>query len=162
MLMGKLLIGFLVLAIGATALVFLAANEGSVAPYAQNGAQLTNMYLGNLPLKVEIARTDAERRLGLGGRISLEQDQGMLFVFDRPQRLEFWMKDMHFPLDMIWLDQNFMIVDISKDVRPDTYPQTFSPKIPAQYVLEVNAGVSDSFGIGEGTKLTFVRNFLTN
>ena len=156
--MHKLLIAFLLLALSVSVLVFLSGG----APYAPPGTKLTNIFLGNLPLKVEIASSDTERRLGLGGRDGLEPDQGMLFVFEYPQKLSFWMRDMFFPIDIIWLDENYTVVDISKYVRPDTYPEIFSPKIPAQYVLEVNGGLSDSFGIEVGTRVTFSKNFLTN
>jgi uncharacterized membrane protein (UPF0127 family) len=157
--MAKLFIGFLLVALAGAGLIFVI---GSDPLKSQSSASLTRVYLGNLPLKVEIASTEEARRRGLGGRIGLESDQGMLFAFDRPQTLSFWMKDMRFPIDIIWLDQNYTVIDISKNVRPDSYPTIYSPKIPAQYVLEVNAGISDSYGIDEGTALTFSKNFLSN
>lgn len=87
-----------------------------------------------------VVNTPESRELGLGNRESLPEDQAMLFVFDKPDKYEFWMKDMEFPIDMIWLDQNFKIVHIESDVAPETYPdQTFMPDKDALYVIEANS-----------------------
>lgn len=91
-------------------------------------------------LKVEIAQTPKEKERGLSGKLSLPKDLGMLFVFDEPGIYGFWMKDMNFPIDIIWISQDSKIIDISPDILPSTFPDTFSPKLPAKYVLEVNAG----------------------
>ncbi len=100
---------------------------------------------------LEIADTEGARELGLGGRSSLPQNSGMLFVFDVPNKYEFWMKDMQFPLDMIWLDPNLKIVHIEKNISPSTYPDTtFKSDEDALYVLEVNAGFADKNNLKVG------------
>jgi hypothetical protein len=65
------------------------------------------------------------------------------------------MKNMNFPLDIIWISENMKIVDISADIAPETYPQSFSSKTPASYVLEINAGLTDKYSlkIGDIVKL---------
>ncbi len=98
-----------------------------------------NVQIGNTNIRVIIASTPKEKERGLGGRDNLARNEGMLFVFDQPGQYPFWMKEMRFPLDIIWIDQNFKIVDIEDDISPNTYPKTFVPGIPAQYILEVNA-----------------------
>lgn len=92
--------------------------------------------------RVEIADTDFLRAKGLSGHKPLSDYEGMLFMFDRPDTYGFWMKDMTFPIDIIWIDENWKIVHIENSVSPNTYPQSFYPDFPAKYVLEVKAGVS--------------------
>jgi hypothetical protein len=108
-------------------------------------------------LSLLFARTDAERDLGLGQRASLPANEGMLFVFDTPSEYAFWMKDMSFPIDMIWLDSDFRIVYIAPNVSPATYPQTFSSTAPSLYVLETNAGYAQRNGLVVGQTLDFVK-----
>lgn len=104
-------------------------------------------------IDVEIADTPAEQEQGLSGRQNLAENTGMLFVFDHPSLYSFWMKDMNFPLDFIWIDQSWKIIDITKNVSPDTYPQTFQPQQPAQYIIELNANWTTSHNIKIGDKI---------
>ena len=112
------------------------------------------------PLSLLFARTDTERDLGLGQRASLPADEGMLFIFNTPAQYAFWMKDMSFPIDMIWLDADFNIVYIASNVSPATYPETFSPNPtsePSLYVLETNAGYAARNELTIGEPLGFVK-----
>ena len=93
-------------------------------------------------INVEIAQTEAEREQGLSGNKPLADDEGMLFIFDKPGYHGFWMKDMLFSIDIIWISADKKIVHIETNLSPDTYPKSFSPFEPAQYVLEVNAGTA--------------------
>jgi uncharacterized membrane protein (UPF0127 family) len=79
------------------------------------------------------------RELGLGKRDSLSENSIMLFVFDYPSDYAFWMKDMKFNIDIIWLDETYRVVYISENISPNTYPQVFSPDKKAKYVIEGNA-----------------------
>ncbi len=88
-------------------------------------------------------------------RDSLPQNEGMLFVYDQPTDLRFWMKDMRFPLDMIWIDHNKKIVHIEQDVKPSSYPKVFSAKTLAQYVLETNANYVSKHNIKVGDAVSF-------
>ena len=101
------------------------------------------------------SQTMAEREKGLGGRVSLPKDEGMLFVFEGVAVQCFWMKDMHFSIDIIWLDAEKRVVHIEKDVSPETYPRTFCPSKPAKYVIELNAGEASRASIHPGQKLSF-------
>ncbi len=98
------------------------------------------LMLNGKTISLEIADTPALQEQGLSDRATLAQDHGMLFVFPTSGYEHFWMKDMHFPLDIIYLDSNDRVVTIFADVAPDTYPKTIAPAAPAKYVLEVNAG----------------------
>ncbi len=113
--------------------------------------------IGTTSIPVELARTSAQIQKGLSGRKSLDTEHGMLFMFSKPSVYRFWMPDMHFPLDMIWLNEG-RVVDISHDVT-NTFdpakPVYYTPRRPAQYVLEVNAGFSTAHDIRIGDLVTF-------
>ncbi len=104
-------------------------------------------------ITAEVADTKSSRELGLSGREKMEEGEGLLFVFDTPGRYGFWMKDMTFPLDIMWINQNGIIVEIERDVTPESYPKTYINASPASYVLEVNAGVSEKQGLFIGSKV---------
>ena len=108
-------------------------------------------------IKIEIADNTFQQAKGLMFRETLDKNSGMLFIFDKPQILTFWMQNTLIPLDMIWLDENYIVVDITKNAQPcppNTKCATYSPNKPAIYVLEVNAGYSDENNINAGDKLT--------
>ncbi len=81
------------------------------------------------------------------------------FVFDAPGRYGFWMKDMAFPLDIVWINQNGVVVNIERDLTPESYNQkkTFINQADASYVLEVNAGMAAKFGLYLGSKVKIVK-----
>ncbi len=124
------------------------------APSAAQIAANTVTIRGNV-IRVSIADTDALRQLGLGGRAGLAPDEGMLFVFPQDGSYAFWMKDMTFPIDILWLSADKYIVDIRADVSPDTYPHAFAPITPSRYVLELPAGYTQSNGIQIGDTAAF-------
>lgn len=107
-------------------------------------------------IQVEVANTKASRELGLSGRPSIGDDEGLLFVFDKPGKYGFWMKDMNFPLDLIWINQNGLVVDIERKLTPGSYPSTFINEVDASYVLEINAGLAEKFGLYLGSKVKIV------
>ncbi len=102
--------------------------------------QQKTLTLRDTTVIAELADTDALRELGLSGRKNLGTNSGMLFAFDAPDRYSFWMKDMHFPLDFLWISADHIIVDVTENVSPESYPKIFLPKVPSQFMLEVNAG----------------------
>ncbi len=109
-------------------------------------------------LKVEIADEPAEYQRGLSGRDSLPPDEGMLFVFESPAQPGFWMKDMAFPIDIIWIGADHKIIAITPSLGVDSYPATFHPPEPVVYVLEVNAGISARNGWLVGDLVEFNLN----
>ncbi len=121
----------------------------------------------NGTLSVRIARTQEQQELGLSFFESMPTDQGMLFPFAKPGMYGFWMKDMTFPLDIIWLrkipgsseegGEAFRIVHVAPDLQPSSYPvQSFSPSEDADAVLEVDAGIAKQMGLEEGADVVSV------
>ncbi len=103
----------------------------------------------------ETADTTAQQAKGLSGRITLAPNEAMLFRFKSQGKYCFWMKDTHFALDMLWINQEKKIVDIKQNVLPNTYPQTFCPSENTQYVLEVNAGTAHGLKLQTGDSVSF-------
>lgn len=96
--------------------------------------------IGGKTIIIELADTPAERERGLSGKESLPEGHGLLFIFDKPDLYGFWMKEMNFPIDVVWLDESMVVVDIEKNVTPDSFPHIFYPPRPVKYVLETNVG----------------------
>lgn len=103
-------------------------------------------------INIELALTNAEKERGLGYRDSLAAERGMLFVYQNKDRYGFWMKGMRFPLDFIWITGN-KVVDLSQNVATNAPP--FSPRVPVDKVLEVNAGDIDRLGVKMGDLVQF-------
>jgi hypothetical protein len=115
------------------------------------------VYIKNQKLIVEIADTDNLREKGLSKRFSLDKNKGMLFIFPKAGLYRFWMKEMNFPLDFIWIS-NDRIVDLTENVpiasNNITIP-TFEPQSTVDKVLEVNAGTIKSLNISLGDKIKY-------
>lgn len=118
------------------------------------------MKIAGVPLRVEIANSDAERIKGLSDREIFDTADGLLFVFPNPGYYSIWMKDMHFPIDIIWIGPDLKIIEIHKGVSPDTYPRLYRPSRPAQYVLETNIHLSDTFSFKEGDVVELPTQYL--
>lgn len=99
---------------------------------------------GGLELSLAVADDSITRQLGLSGTQELSWGQGLLFIFQESDRHGFWMKDMNYPIDIVWIDSEGFVVSVSEAVSPDTFPQVFYPDAPAQFVLEVPAGFTRS------------------
>ncbi len=119
--------------------------------------QSPRISINNHSFILEVADTDAKRAQGLSDRLTLDQSHGMLFVFPTKDRYAFWMKDMHFPLDFIWIEDD-LIVDITENVPTPvtaTYLPRYQPKSQVNKVLEINMGVVKKNGIIIGQKVSF-------
>ena len=113
--------------------------------------------LGRIPLLASIADTDAKRQLGLSNTTEIPDGVAKFFIFDTSEPWGFWMKDMNYPIDIFWLDDNGHVVHIVEEVKPDTYPDTtFAPPVPAKYVIETRAGFAkeNNIRVGEVTGMT--------
>lgn len=99
------------------------------------------------------AVTNDEQERGLGGRDSLGTKEGMLFWYADTAKRCFWMKDMRFAIDMLWVSYDKKLVKIEGSVQPDTYPQAYCAT--AQYVIELRAGTAAKEGLRVGDKLSF-------
>ena len=107
--------------------------------------------MGDCVLHVEIADTPQRRATGLSGRSALPADQGMLFVFAYPQRLDFWMKDTAVPLSIAFISSEGIIEQIEHMTPFDL--RTVRSHTPVRYALEVNQGYFEKNGIGVGSRV---------
>ena len=106
---------------------------------------------------VEIADTSYLQMKGLSGHKPLAENQGMFFVFPDQSIHSFWMKDMLFPLDIIWISQDLKISHIEKNLSPETYPTAYGTSTLSQYVLEISAGLTEKYNIKIGDSIIFVK-----
>lgn len=107
---------------------------------------------------VEIADTLSEREKGLSKKQSLEADKGMLFIFEEETLPGFWMKDMNFPIDVIWIGKNMKIIGIEKSLEPcekDKECPVVYPSQEIKYVLEINSGLSKVYDFEENDSVYF-------
>lgn len=105
---------------------------------------------------VEVADSDKKRQQGLMFRKSLNDNQGMLFIYQEEGVHAFWMKNMRFPLDIIWIDSKKTIVDIYEFALPcKDFCKTITPRANAKFVLEVNAGFARNKQVRIGNKVSF-------
>jgi uncharacterized protein len=139
---------FLVLA----ALVTLVAAAGCQSP-----TERVTIGAAGQDLTLEVARTEAQREHGLMGRKNLGPRDGMIFVFDRDQRLSFWMKNTPTPLSIAFLSAEGRILQI-EDMEPFSEKITQS-RLSARYALEMRKGAFADLGILEGAAVTFPPGF---
>lgn len=100
-----------------------------------------------------VAKTDKDKQIGLSKYKNLPQDKGMIFIFDKPGSYPFWMKDMKFPIDILFIKQN-TIVTSYKNV-PINNLTIYTPTESVDKVLEINAGLSDKYNISAGNTVKF-------
>lgn len=134
------------------------AEPAAAAPSPASGPRVI-MPNGNV-ISVEVALTDAEKAQGLMFRESMPRDAGMVFPFERLEIRPFWMKNCHFPLDLVYTTKDGTVVEVIKALppcAPDPAPcPSTAPKAKADTVLEVNAGIADATGAVAGAKLKWV------
>ncbi|MFZ5364365.1 MAG: DUF192 domain-containing protein [Patescibacteria group bacterium] len=132
-------------------IIFAAAGFLKAGQYVEEHG---SVIIDDVKVKVEIADEPLEMSKGLSNRKSLDKNHGMLFVFSTPGQPAFWMKDMEFSIDIIWIKDD-TIVDIAPNlpVVAAEFLSTYSPREPANYVLEVNAGFAAEHGIKVGDRV---------
>lgn len=135
--------------------LFVSGKNSAVPEKSLSHNDIATITIGSTPLSVTLANTFEKRAKGLSGQKELPVDEGMLFAFPEDGIYGFWMKDMLFSLDIIWISAHGTVVYIEKSVAPSTYPTTFTPTVPARYVLEVPAGFSEEHNIFVGSKVRF-------
>ena len=110
---------------------------------------------------VELADTPSKRAQGLSNRSNLTPKTGMLFAFNQEGGFPFWMKNMRFPVDFVWIDKRCMINQITQAVpppaanTPDANLLIYRPQKPFIYMLEINAGETSQFEIKAGDQVSF-------
>ena len=147
------IVGFFILSLigfAGTSIIPLKEGENTIFK-----TPLKTISLGSAVIEVAIADNQETRRKGLSYLSSLPSKTGLLFVFSESDTHGIWMKDMQFPIDIIWMDEELRVVDIHQNISPDTYPTSFHPKVPARFALEVEAGFSSEYDIRIGSVCTF-------
>jgi len=132
-------------------------NEETYYNFKKEGELTFTDSSGNFLTKIdiEIADTDYDRQLGLMNRKSMEENQGMLFIFPTERYQSFWMLNTLFSLDMLFVNSNKEIVTIHKNTTP-TSQQSYPSSKPAIYVVEVIAGFTNKYSIKEGDKIYWI------
>ena len=109
-----------------------------------------NINVGENTLRVKIAKTPADRELGLQNVTSIRPDEGMLFVFENPNEVAFWNKNTLLDLDLIWIN-NFQVVGVgSLPKEPGRGRVTINSPEKVNFVIEVSAGWANSRGVKIG------------
>ena len=117
-----------------------------------------SLKINNKVISLIVASSTDSKERGLSGMDSLPNDSAMLFIFDFPDIYGFWMKDMKFAIDIIWLDADKKIVYLEKNATPESYPNAFMPTANSMYVIETNSGFVDQNGLVLGSVLDFSNN----
>jgi uncharacterized protein len=115
--------------------------------------KIESVIIGNSEFRAEVVSGGWKMQKGLGKRNDLCDVCGMLFKFPQAGKYSFWMKDMRFPLDIVWI-KNGEVVHIEKNVS-ENFSGILSPQVYANSVLEINAGNADRIGIRIGDQVTF-------
>jgi uncharacterized membrane protein (UPF0127 family) len=158
----KALLLFFVIIVGLFAFLYKDSLFDGIVQMEDNSSvpqklELAHVLIGNKNISVEIARSEEERQTGLANRSFLGAEEGMFFVFDSDSKYSFWMKDTLIPLDIIWIDSDFTIVDVKENVKPESFPEVFEPSSPARYVLEVNSGFFKKQNLSIGQKIIYTK-----
>lgn len=150
--LNKLFIIFGVILVIFAGIIFFQFNSNA----NNSGGPKSTVKINNRTFKVEVMDTPEKQQQGLSGREKLPQNQGMLFVFDEKSYHYFWMKNMNFPIDIIFIDDD-KIVSIVKNAPPaksgEENPPLYKSGGPINRVLEVNSGLSDKYEFKVGDKV---------
>jgi uncharacterized membrane protein (UPF0127 family) len=123
-----------------------------------NGYRQVNVTVNGMVLIADIAATDEQRIKGLSVKDSLAENEAMLFVYDNEAEHTFWMKDMKFPIDIIWIDTDKTVVHIEHNLQPcssEFLCQSYKPIDDSLYVLETVSGFAEKHDIAKGTPVDF-------
>ncbi|HEY2732693.1 MAG TPA: DUF192 domain-containing protein [Polyangiales bacterium] len=136
------------------------AHADTTKSAARAAAQVARVILSapgreDVTVAVEVAQTSAERQQGLMYRKDLDPNAGMLFLFERPQQLTFWMHNTLLPLDMLFITSDWHVLGVVENATPLTDSSRSVPGM-SQYVLEVNAGFARRHALGAGTSVRYV------
>jgi uncharacterized protein len=136
----------------------------SLDPYTNNSNLRPSTYLragitiNGFSLTADVPITNDQFQKGLDIKDSIDDSQGMLFIFKVPDKVPFWMHGMKFPIDIIWFDNNSRVVHIEHNLQPcitDLVCPLYSPEKDALYVLETAAGFSGRHNVKVGTQMNF-------
>jgi uncharacterized protein len=129
-------------------------NQGDIFSFGNKKPTVT---IGNQTFQVTIAKNQKDREVGLSQTKSISQNQGMIFLFDKPDHYAFWMKDMKFPIDIIYINNDTIVTIKSNALPPKSgeSPAIYTPTEPSNKVLEIQAGLSDKYHFKNGDKVKY-------
>lgn len=149
-----LLFALLLIIIGGVVLAQNYLKEGKMSIFKKT----PNITIGSHNFKVAVAASQQELEVGLSETKSLSQNQGMIFLFEKPDYYSFWMKNMKFPIDIIYINQD-TIVTIKNNVAPpknnNEIPIIYTPTEPSDKVLEIQANLSKKYNFKKGDKVKY-------
>ena len=147
-----LIISILLIIIGGVAVFNLFQKEPTATKVTE---KYVSVEINEKLITAEIAKTPQQITRGLSDRKSLPKDEGMLFFLGGRRIATFWMKDMLFPIDIIWIDNEKVVYIIENAPPPNaSSTPTYTPDKPSTHVLEVNAGFAQKHNIKVGAKVT--------
>lgn len=116
--------------------------------------------INNEEFNLSVARTDEDRKKGLAKFDSIKENEGMVFIFDTPGNYSFYMKDMKFNIDIVFLNERKEVVSIFKNAKTTDYVnplqyEAYKPDYPSKYVLEFKEGTIQKIGLKLGDKIDF-------
>jgi len=123
---------------------------------SRNEYNQTKIMISKHKLIADLAISTQQQSLGLSVKQNMTENQGMLFVFSSESQHPFWMKDMKFPIDIIWINSNQTVVHIEHSLQPcksDEDCQVYSPDVNSLYVLETVAGYTIKYQVDVGTQI---------
>lgn len=150
----KLILGLFILLV-VVALASLTFSKDGFKDFLPNLVDNPKVIINNQTFKVEIADDEKEKQIGLSGKKTLPADKGLLFTFNKADYYSFWMKNMLFPIDIIFINGD-KIVTIYENLQPPTSEEDLSilqPEEPSDKVLEINANLSKKYNIKKGDKV---------
>lgn len=142
--------------------VFLAVGVAAFFLTRHTQSSHVRLRIGDREMEVRLADTVAERRRGLSGTSASapERDRAMFFVFPEAAVQQFWMHEMRYPLDVVWVYQGVIVgfdKNVPSPVEPQAEPARMGSEVPADAVLELPAGYVDAFGLRAGDTITGVK-----
>lgn len=154
-----LIVALLAFGQGLTSVGFLKDEGGQTQTNVRQKGSV-DVGIKTLNVKAKVASKPSDRKKGLSNLDSLPLSEGMLFVFENKGTYSFWMKDMKFAIDIIWLDESKRVVDLAVNVPPEPGRDEdeltmYRPSFEALYVLEINAGLSQLHNIQIGDPAYF-------
>ena len=132
-------------------------NESIEILFKKEGVlQLTNQGELIKEIDIEIADNESQRRNGLMNRSKMEENKGMLFIHDKVEPVYYWMRNTRIPLDIIYFSADTVVINIAKNATPYQEKDVESSSGDTKFVLEINGGLSDKWGVKEGvTKMSW-------
>lgn len=144
---------------------YLIPNNLEFAQGIPQNHNVSSVVIGDSQVIVDLALTPTEQSKGLAVKDTIKENEGMLFIFESPKKHSFWMKDMKFPIDIIWIDQEGRISHIEKSLQPCIFLlpcPSFSPSNDSLYVLEVVSNFTNKYNVNVGDKVQFETSNKTN